>query len=114
MMKSIMDLPDWKLFLKINGKYSPGESQSVTSLIRSFWETNKMDYPRLYKITGYLLSINSSSSEIERLFSIVSSKTRDPSRNRQKMATIERNLQNEFAGNFKELGEEIKKFYNKQ
>lgn len=56
------------------------------------------------------MAINASSSEVERIFSVVTGKTRDKSKNRQKMETVEASLQLQMAKPFKKLVDEAKPF----
>jgi hypothetical protein len=93
--------------------------------MRKFWEQYSNNFPRLSKISNYvslklfikitkiklkLTAINASSSEVERLFSIVSGKTRDTAKNRQTMETVESSLQLQMAPPFKKLVEDAKPF----
>jgi len=78
--------------------------------MKRFWAQYSNNFPRLSKISNYLTAINASSSEVERMFSVVSGKTRDPAKNRQTMDTVESSLQLQMAPPFKKIVEEAKPF----
>ncbi|CBY12429.1 unnamed protein product [Oikopleura dioica] len=86
-----MNLNEWSLFVRIF------ESQNIvenrTNMIKEFWNNRKTDFPRLAQVATYICAINASSSNIERLFSHASAKTRDPTKNRLLMKTVELSLQ---------------------
>jgi len=90
------------------------ESQNIvenrTNMIKEFWNNRKTDFPRLAQVATYICAINASSSNIERLFSHASAKTRDPTKNRLLMKTVELSLQQKLGPAFIEIINDIMQF----
>jgi len=103
-----MNLNEWSLFVRIF------ESQNIvenrTNMIKEFWNNRKTDFPRLAQVATYICAINASSSNIERLFSHASAKTRDPTKNRLLMKTVELSLQQKLGPAFIEIINDIMQF----